>query len=260
MIKKFGFQAYTIRDLMQTPEGINDAFGKMKALGYDEVQTAGMICVTPEEYAKIAHDNGIKIIGTHEPFDKMRADPEAAMAMHRVLGTTNIGVGGMPMDARENADTCRRFCEQANKFAETIAKEGFKFTYHNHYFEFVRVDGNKTMMDIMFEEFDPKNISFCLDCAWVQNAGADVRYWIEKLEGRLDILHIKDVYWMKNNPKDYLMPTSIGDGNMYWKGIVESAEKVNVKYYIVEQDNNFFEGDPLKSAARSAKYIKENLM
>ena len=35
MIKKFGFQAYTIRDYMKDAELTDLAFRKMKALGYD---------------------------------------------------------------------------------------------------------------------------------------------------------------------------------------------------------------------------------
>ena len=260
MIKTFGFQAYTIRDYMKDAELTDLAFRKMKALGYDELQTAG--CAIPvEEYAKLAKDNGIKIIGTHENFDKMIADPEWAMNFHRTLGTTNIGIGGMPLYARESADGCKKFCEDANKFAEIINKEGFKFTYHNHHFEFQKIDGNTRLMDILVDELDPNTTSFCLDTCWVQCGGGDVRAWIEKLAGRIDILHLKDVEWIKDKKdKDHLMYTSIGDGNLNWKGIIESAEKVGVKHYIVEQDSRWVENNPFKSAERSANYIKANLM
>ncbi len=260
MIKKFGFQAYTIREHMTNIDELNASFAKLKALGYDELQTASLLTFTAEEYARIAGDNGINIIGTHEDSQKMIADPEAAMAMHRILGTTNIGTGAMPLEARESLDACRKYCEEINEFAALISKEGFKFTYHNHFFEFERREGGKTLMDVLVEELDPSNITFCLDCAWVQCGGADVRYWIEKLAGRIDILHLKDVAWSKANTKNYLQPTSIGDGHLFWKGIVETAEKAGVKHYIVEQDNNFLDGDPFKSLERSAKYIKENLM
>ena len=260
MIKKFGFQAYTIRDYMKDAEFTDLAFKKMKALGYDELQTAG--CAIPvAEYAQIAKDNGIKIIGTHENVEKMMADPEAAMEFHRILGTTNIGTGGMGKEARESADGCRRFCERVNKFAEIIHKEGFRFTYHNHHHEFGKIEGNTTLMDILVAELDPVTTSFCLDTCWVQCGGGDVRAWIEKLEGRIDILHLKDVEWvLDKKDKDHLMYTSIGDGNLNWKGIIESAEKIGVKHYIVEQDSRWFENNPFKSAERSANYIKANLM
>ena len=260
MIKKFGFQAYTIRDYMKDAELTDLAFRKMKALGYDELQTAG--CAIPvEEYARLAKDNGIKVIGTHEDITKMMADPDWAMDFHRILGTTNIGTGGMPKDARESADGCRRFCEEVNKFAEIINKEGFKFTYHNHHFEFQKIEGNTRLMDILVDELDPKTTSFCLDTCWVQCGGGDVRAWIEKLAGRIDILHLKDVEWVKESKdKDHLMYTSIGDGNLNWKGIIESAEKIGVQHYIVEQDGRWVENNPFKSAERSANFIKANLM
>lgn len=260
MIKTFGFQAYTIRDYMKDAELTDLAFRKMKALGYDELQTAG--CAIPvEEYAQIAKDNGIKVIGTHDDFNKMIADPEWAMNFHRTLGTTNIGIGGMPKYARESADGCRQFCEDANKFAEIINKEGFKFTYHNHHFEFAKVEGNTRLMDILVDNLDPNTTSFCLDTCWVQCGGCDVRAWIEKLAGRIDILHMKDVEWVaESNGKDHLMYTSVGDGNLNWKGIIEAAEKIGVKHFIVEQDGRWVNNNPFLSAERSANYIKENLM
>ena len=57
MIKKIGVQLYTIRDYMQTAEDIRASFKKLKAMGYDQGQTAG--CAIPyEEYGKIAAEEG----------------------------------------------------------------------------------------------------------------------------------------------------------------------------------------------------------
>ena len=113
------------------------------------------------------------------------------------------------------------------------------------------------MMDILVANLDPVTTSFCLDTYWVQHGGGDVRYWIEKLSGRIDILHLKD---MKMGLDGVPAITSVGDGNLYFKGIVEAAEKAGVKHYIVEQDTNFVDNDPLKASKNSAEYIKANLM
>ena len=54
--------------------------------------------------------------------------------------------------------------------------------------------------------------------------------------------------------------TSVGNGNLDFKLIVESAEKAGVKHFIVEQDSNWVDDDPMKAAKNSAEYIKANLM
>ena len=50
--------------------------------------------------------------------------------------------------------------------------------------------------------------------------------------------------------------TEIGSGNMNWDGIIESAEKSGVKYYVVEQDRNW---NPNCFAAikKSAEYLRK---
>ena len=116
-------------------------------------------------------------------------------------------------------------------------------------------------MDYLYENFDKNNVSFVLDTCWVAHGGADVRYWMEKLAGRIDILHLKDLQaYYDNSGKVTTRLKEIGNGNLWWDGIIETAEKIGVKHYIVEQDNNWIEGCPFKALEFSketlAKYMK----
>lgn len=262
MIKNFGIQAWTVRNFMPKDDAKTTAetFKKLSAMGYTELQTISLN-LPAEEYAKLAYDNGIKVIGTHFSLDQMMEDTEAAMETHRILGTTNMGIGGF---YTHSFDELKQFCEKANKFAEIISKNGFRFTYHNHSHEFRKIDGQKTIMDYLVDNLDPVNTSFCLDTYWVQHGGGDVRHWIEKLAGRIDILHLKEMEILEINENGNVrigqQYTHLGNGNLEWKRIIETAENVGVKHYIVEQDNFWIDDDPFKAAELSAKYIKENLM
>ena len=51
----------------------------------------------------------------------------------------------------------------------------------------------------------------------------------------------------------------IGSGNMNYKGIIETAERCGVKYFVVE-DEFYSTGNPLESIKKSADYIKRNLL
>ena len=257
-MKNLGLQLYTIRDYMQTEKELDESLAKMAALGYTEAQTAGFHSVEPAVFADIANKNGIKIVGTHYDYDKIIDAPEETMKIHDILGTKNVGIGGMPSGPRKKYDELMKFLETFNKSAELYAKHGYKLTYHNHSFEFVRTNGNKTIMDYLYEELDPKNVSFVLDTCWVANAGADVRYWMEKLEGRIDILHLKDVKVIRNEEGKYVNTMAeIGNGNIWWDGVMETAKKIGVKSYVVEQDKGFIDDDPFKSIAASAEYLKK---
>ena len=151
-----------------------------------------------------------------------------------------------------------QFIEKANTLANIIYDYGFKFTYHNHSHEFVKIGPNgETMMDILVKGLDPVKTSFVLDTCWVQNAGCDVRYWIEKLAGRIDILHLKDVGFGGGGLNGMFI-TEVGNGNLYWEGILETAQKTGIQYYVVEQDT--CPGDPFDSVRKSAEYLKKNFM
>ena len=131
-----------------------------------------------------------------------------------------------------------------------------KFTYHNHSFEFVKMANGESAFDILIKELDPETTSFCLDTYWVQHGGGDVCAWIEKLKGRIDILHLKDMQRLPHfkDKVGYQFYTEIGQGNMDWERILETADRCGVKYYIVEQDT--CPGDPMDSMKISADYLK----
>ena len=256
-MKNLGLQLYTIRDYMKTEKDINESFAKIVALGYTEAHTAGTT-VPVDIFARAAKKNGLRIIGTHYDYNKIINSPGETMQVHDMWGTKNVGIGGMPSEARKSYDALMAFIETFNKTAEKYAKQGYKLTYHNHSFEFLRINGNKTMMDYLYEELDPKNISFVLDTCWVANAGADVCYWMEKLAGRIDILHLKDVkIIMDENKKLKNRVAEIGNGNIWWDGVMATAEKIGVKNYVVEQDDGFINDDAFESVKASADFLKK---
>lgn len=253
MIKELGLQLYSIRGHLDTPEDTRASFKKLHDMGYTLAQTAGCP-IGCEAFGRIAHEEGIAICGTHCSIDTLLADPQKAMDEHRMLGTTNMGIGGFFSDTMCRAEI-EAFLDKVRRLTDAVCPEGFKFTYHNHSHEFCKYDGDKTMMDILVENLDPDKTSFVLDTYWVQHAGGDVCSWIEKLAGRIDILHLKD---MGVNRDRQPFITEIGNGNMDFDKIIKTAEKTGVKYYVVEQDT--CPGDPFESVKMSSEYIHTHFM
>ena len=258
MFQNLGVQLYTIREYLEDPETADLAFKALHDIGYTEVQTAGIPAFGAELFGELLKKNGLSIVGTHYLLKKILEEPEETMALHRAWGTTNIGIGSMPKELREDLAQVKSFINDFNRAAEIYAKQGFKLTYHNHQFEFVRVDGCKTIMDLLCEGLDPKNTSFVLDTCWVAAGAADVTDWMEKLAGRIDILHLKDTCVQKKDGKYVTAMAEVGYGNLSFDKIMETAERIGVKHYVVEQDN--CPGDPFDSLAASYAYIQENYM
>lgn len=256
-MKQFGIQLYSIRDRLQNENDFADSMKKLADLGYKDIHTAGIV-VDEARVIELIKDNGMSVCGTHYNFDKICNDVEGTINLHRLWETTNIGIGCMPGKSGDTFEGVKWFVEKYNEMAKIYSKEGFKLTYHNHAFEFNRIDGTKTIMDYLYEEFDPDNISFVLDTCWVQAGGGDVRHWIEKLKGRIDILHIKDCMRIINDEgKANLTMTEVGNGTIWVEGVIDTARRCGVKYYIVEQDGNWLNGDSFASAKVSADYLKK---
>lgn len=253
---KLGVQAFTVRDFMQNETDIAESFRKLKDLGYDQVQTAR--CAVPYElYGELADKAGIEIVGTHDNFDLMLNDFDTALANHRALGTFNMGIGGKFFQEEPvTPEQVEEFIAQANSIGAKAAVHGGKFTYHNHAHEFVRLSNGRTIMEMLRDGLNPDTTSFVLDTFWVQRGGCEPSDWIEKLSGRIDILHLKDML-IEQGTKEMKI-TEIGNGNLNWERILTTAAKCGVKYYVVEED--FCPGDPFESLRISSEYIHKNFM
>lgn len=251
MDKNLYLQIYSVRDQMENPENYQKVFDALASYGYKGFQTAG----TPADldaYVAAANKAGLKVIGTHTAFDNL-LDAAKAKELHEKLGTTHAGIGGLPnMWGNEWApEFVNSSLENLHKAVETLDKLGLTFTYHHHSVEFLKL-GNETFMDILVKEFAGTSFTFCLDTYWLAHAGVEVREWLEKLEGRVHILHLKD----KGIPvgKNDGVITELGNGNLNFRNIIKTAEATGVQYLCYEQDNGFAV-DSLDSAKRSAEYF-----
>ena len=259
-MKEVGLQIYTVRDKMETPDTYLAAMKQIREIGYTHFQTAGKTTTVEEAefYKKCADEAGLRICGTHFDWKIITEDFDRALKIHEILDTKNMGIGSMPGgSARSEKDALLAFIDTANEVGNKLAKYGMKFTYHNHHFEFAKIEG-KTIMEHLIEGFDPDVVSFVLDTYWVQHGGYDVRKMIERLAGRIDILHLKDMGVSLDEKKTDI--TEIGNGNINFEDIIPLAEKIGVKDFVVEQDRNFTTGDSMESIAFSYNYIKKNLM
>ena len=257
MFEKLGVQLYSIRDLMQTPEEADAAFAELAALGYTEAHTAGTN-FDEKLFYDLLQKHGISICGTHVGYDEVINEPERMIALHTMWNTKNIGIGSMPSAAKKSPEALKAFIAEFNRAAEQYAKHGFRLTYHNHAFEFVRIDGFKTLMDYLYEGLDPVNVSFVLDTCWVAAGAADPTDWIYKLNGRIDILHLKDATAERDANAYHWNPVvcEVGYGNLAWDRILKAAEETGVKHYVVEQDGKCYR-DPMDSMRMCAEFLKK---
>ena len=246
-------QLYTVRELLQgkSPEEIYSVLKQIKEIGYDSVQISAVGNIDrklAETYRDICEQLELEICVTHTNLDKLENDLDWVIEYHKMWGCTRIGIGSIPEDMRYEQGM-RDFIPRLNAVAAKVAPHGQKIVYHNHKFEFEKFDG-KTMMETLFQEFDPENIEFEIDTYWVQAGGENPVNWIYKTDGRMSIIHFKD-FRIKNDEQQF---AEIGQGNLNWDMIIDACTETGVKYAAIEQDS--FTDDPMASLKMSYDYLK----
>lgn len=243
-------QMYTLRNFTQTPEELRTTFQKVAAIGYTAAQVSGIGPMDPALVKEYADENGLKICATHIPWDRLENDLDALARQHQLWDCKYVGLGGLPEQYRTSKEGYRTFAKQASEIALRLKEQyGLQFVYHNHDFEFERMDG-VTGMDILLNESNPEAFGFELDLFWVQAGGGDPIEWTRKVEGRMQVVHLKDMA-IVNRGRIF---AELGEGNMNYKGIIDVCRETGVEWYVVEQD--ICQRDPFESVAISLDYLK----
>lgn len=252
-IEQVAAQLYTIRDQIKTPAEIAAAMKKVRAVGYEAVQVSGMGPIDEKELKAILDGEGLVCCATHEPSDKIINDP---MAIVDRLDKLNCKYTAYPYPSNVKLDSLADVVDLADKLnaaGKVLYENGKVLAYHNHSIEFRRFDDD-LMLDVIYENTDPRYLKGEIDTYWVQHGGGDPIEWCSALKDRLPLLHMKD--YVINSASQPTM-TEIGNGNLNWSGIVSAADYAGCEWYIVEQD--ICEGDPIDSLKISYEYIRDFL-
>jgi sugar phosphate isomerase/epimerase len=189
---------------------------------------------TPEEMAGILQAMGISALppvpdGAVSGFFNDNL-PQLMDAANEIGQKFLVCVMTFPSE-RNTPDACKRTAEFFNQTGEACKKQGLQFCYHNHDFEFEKLENGQTAFDIFLQETDPSLVKFELDLYWTIKAGLDPVALIEKHPGRFPLWHVKD---MDNTPERFF--TEVGTGTIDFKKIFKSAKKSGLEQYFVEQD------------------------
>lgn len=252
---EIGVQFYTLRDYCKNLDDFAETLKKVADIGYKNVQISCVCDYEPEWLKEQLNKNGLKCVVTHTPVPQLTGDVAQVCRNHDVLGCDYVGLGMYSFSLTDEGATYPDFVKQYGPIIKAIKENGKTFMYHNHAKEFLRLDNGKFIIEQMAEDFAPDELGFILDTFWVQAAGGDPAAWMEKLSGRIPVIHLKDYYF---NPSFKEMNDHIavvGEGNINFDRVFEKAEVCGVKYMMVEQDECHGE-NPFDCIKRSYDYLK----
>ena len=249
--KKTGIGLYTVRDnMVKDPDGTLKAIAEM---GYNWIEAGTdanclFYNIKPADFRKKIESHGMSFISSHntltpENTDKMINGLAEGGLKYAVLRS-------IPESWVKSIDDYKKTADFFNKTGEKCKKLGMKFCFHNHWTEFVKVDG-QVPYDVLLANTDPALVTFEMDLCWTTEAGVNPVDYFKKYPGRFELFHMKDITAEKK-------VATLGEGKINFKPIFANLKEAGAKYYFVEQDVCVTHTQ-LESARISRNFLINNL-
>ena len=221
-MRPIGLQLYTLRKpFAADPLG---TLSRIRETGYDAVEFAAPLGADFAAFAARMRDVGLDCPSAHVGLDDMANRPDDVLAMAATLGCRYLVMPYVMPDQRDWTGVIAT----VGAFARRARAEGLRVAYHHHDFEFETVDGARPF-DRLVAETDPELVDFELDVYWLTKGGEDPRAVIERLAGRVKLVHLKDAL-----PDGGM--TDVGSGLLDFAALIRAADASGAEHYFVEHD------------------------
>ena len=268
MALPIAIQLYSVRHEME--KDFRGTLEKIKEMGYDGVEFAGFFDHTPTEIKAMCAEIGLVPLSAHVNIRKMIEDADATFAKYAAVGMHYVAIPSLPTELRPGEEGFAEAIALIRKFGKIAKKYDITLLYHNHDFEFIKIDGEYGL-DILYREVDADALQTELDVCWVNVGGEDPANFIRKYAGRCPIVHLKDFFGEKSEnmyeligEKTVAAPTRpanfefrpVGHGKQDMPAILAAAAQSGATWVVVEQDSPSMGLDELACAKASIDYLK----
>lgn len=229
-----GVQTYVVRDTIG-----KDFAGTLRGLAEKGFQTIEM-CSPPgygaewEPLTKLSAAQlreairaaGLGCESCHYPFTELQDHLDERVAFARELGLKQMVISGFWLKENAALGDWLKSADEANRLGERTRKAGLQLVFHNHHFEFAKIDG-ALIYDELMKRFDPELVKMQFQVA-VVNIGYKAVTYFKKYPGRFVSLHLSDY------SSDLKSQVPVGQGVVDWKELFAEAQAAGVKNFFVE--------------------------
>jgi len=237
LMRKVGLQLYSLRN--QFKSDLPGTLAKVKQMGLVNVELAGTYGLTPEQFKAELDRAGLRPVSMHAGYEKLRDDLSSVIKEAKTFGVEYVGCAWIPHGKTFTEDDCNRAIAHFNEWGERLGKEGLRFFYHIHGYEFQPTEGG-TLFDKLVAGTRPQHVALEMDVFWVVWPGQDPVKLMQKYPKRVVLLHLKELRkGMKGNLSGGAPPeaeTALGEGQVNWPAVLREAERQGVKYMFIEDE------------------------
>ena len=240
-----GLQLYTVRHALGAD--LEGTLRSVAAIGYREVEVAGLPGVTAEAMQASLKRRGLDAPSMHAGYDRLQRGLDAVVEEARILGVNYLVCPSVDAEERKTTEDWKRVCQTLNTVGQAVRSRGLVLAYHNHDFEFVPFADGKTPFQLLLTETDPRDVKLELDVYWVAKAGQDPVQYLRDGRDRILLVHLKDLASDGST-------VEAGAGVLDFERIIRAALLADVRHLFVEQDTS---ADPLASIGVSLRFLEQ---
>ena len=261
-------QLYSVRDFME--QDVEKTLREVKAMGYDGVEFAGLYGYDPADLRALCEEIGLVPISAHVPLAAFEKDLEGTMAAYKTLGCQFVAVPYLSDEFRVGGERYGELTEMIKRIGEEANAQGLTLLYHNHDFEFVKLDNGEYMLDALYRLVSADLLQTQLDTCWVNIGGEVPAEYIRRYAGRAPVVHLKDFVGGKaenmyaligideneeKNTQGAFEFRPVGQGVQDFPTILAAAHEAGTQWVVVEQDSPSDDYTSLECARMSAEYV-----
>jgi len=191
---------------------------------------------------------GLRAATGHFGFGEIRDDPARTIDIAKVLGMDVAVVSALPVPEREkDLAGWRATARELKGYAEMFEGAGLRLAWHNHAFEFARLEDGSMPLDHLLG--GAPSVLWQVDIGWLYRAKQDPVVWFSKFGDRVFSIHLKDIA-----PAGACLDedgwADLGHGVIDWQALWPAIERLHPAVFTVEHDKP---SDYRRFARRSAE-------
>ena len=245
-----GFQSWTIKDKLSS-----DFPGTLKMMadqgykliemcspkGYEQIGFGAFTKMKTSDIRKTIEDAGMTCPSCHFGFAEFNDENlDDRIQFAKELGLTQMICSTFWLPKTATINDYLAAADKLNKAGEKIKKAGLQAGFHNHDFEFVKLDG-QLIYDALLGRFDAELVKLQFQTQVIVH-GYKAADYFNKFPGRFISAHLSD--WTADKKE-----VPVGQGVIDWKEFFAAAKTGGVKNILVEMAADKFKD--------SATYIQK---
>lgn len=131
-------QVFSVRD--DAEKDFKGTMQKVKEMGYDGVELAGLYGHTAAQIRQMLDEVGIRAISAHIPYVELIADMEGIVDQYMAIGCEYIVIPYLNDEYRPGVENFGQVLESIAKLGSVCRRKGVTLLYHNHDFEFITME------------------------------------------------------------------------------------------------------------------------